>query len=137
MNRRFVPTLALLIGCWLLSAAGTAEAGFIAASVDRDASALAGTSSMAPSDDTPGRRLPIAEQLERQAALASPFAPASTGSAGAPVTSASSSGPPVADLPPVAVTPPSGLVTRLAVDRDEWLPPPFLSGIFRPPRFVG
>ena len=134
MQRRLISTLALVTGCWLLSAAGTAEAGFIAASVDRDASALAGTSSMAPTDESSDRPASTPEQLERQAALASPFAPASTGSAGAPVTTASSSGPPAADLPAVAVLSPSGLVTRLAVDREEWLPPPFLSGIFRPPR---
>ncbi len=31
----------------------------------------------------------------------------------------------------------SQLIDRLGPDRKVWLPPAFLSGIFRPPRFVG
>jgi hypothetical protein len=125
------------MSCWLLFGVSTAEAGFIAASVDRDAAWLAATSSMAPSgenDDSPSSVNELTRWLQQHAAWAGPSSPTSGGAAGAPATSSSSGGAPSACLPPVAAAPLARLVVRLAVARDEWLPPPFLSGIFRPPR---
>jgi hypothetical protein len=132
MTRRLASTLAIVTGCWLASAA-SAEAGFIAASVDLEANSNGLLSSMSGSEH-PSPVSPALELLvQRQAAWANPFAPSSTGSAGAPSNLGSSGGPPAADLP-VAAAAPSGLVTRLAAEREVWLPPPFLTGIFRPPR---
>jgi hypothetical protein len=133
MTRRLASTLAIVTGCWLASAA-SAEAGFIAAGVDLEATSGGLLSSMSGSE----HQSPVSPALEllvqRQAAWANPFAPTSAGSAGAPGTTPSSGGPPAADLLPVAAAVPSGLVTRLAAEREVWLPPAFSTGIFRPPR---
>jgi hypothetical protein len=51
-------------------------------------------------------------------------------------SSTASGGAGPAALPASLLAPPLSLTQRLRPDQHLWIPPPFLSGVFRPPRFA-
>lgn len=128
-------TAALLVGVFSVSA--TAEAGFVSVADSSSESLLAagaGASSSVPARSE--KNQDPSYLLGRL--LDGGFADQSGGMTSSPQTSsAGSNAPPPAALTTTALSAEAQLIQRLGPAGKVWLPPPFSTGVFRPPRFVG
>lgn len=122
---RLTPFIAtLLLACWAtFGTMNVAEAGVITSTIDGDAapSFAAATETDVSAAAEPARRTSVAGTMS-----------------GTPVADASpNASPPIppGTLTPIVFRPPTTAAAR-PVHRDGklWLPPKFLSGVFRPPR---
>jgi hypothetical protein len=126
MNFRLTTLIAaaLVVAC-----SSSARAGFltvdslVVAEFDKAASS-------APVDDTPAPPIPWVQQLQRKALANAPAGSGMTGAAGLSGSSHASA----AALPMLPPDTPAQLSARVRVAERAWLPPPFSTGIFRPPR---
>ena len=127
MNFRLTTLIAaaLVVAC-----SSSARAGFLTADPFVVAEFRDNAASSTPVDDESLPTVPWVQQHQRKA-LAN--APANSGMSGA----AGISGPshaPAAALPVVLPDTSAQLSARLHVEERAWLPPPFSTGVFRPPR---
>ena len=112
-----------------------AEAGFITADPNTVSADPLGVDEMesAKSSSQPAET-PIPPAYKNPQAETAPTSGMSSPST---VTSISSGGAAYADLSAPLIDLPCPLIARLGPESPVWLPPPFSSGVFRPPRFVG
>lgn len=121
-----VRSIAVLSGLLLFACAGTAQAGFMPVQMDDHATPAAGTTNTAPAhpDHQPAPPSVHDHDFATQSS--------SNGVSGSSVTTSGGNAPPAILGDNVNVS--ARLIALLGPEGRVWLPPPFSTGVFRPPR---